>query len=230
MGQTIESSGYFAFSICALAYITGCLINRRTKTVLLNPMLISVAIVGAILFLFNIDYDTFNDSAKYLNWFMTPATVCFAIPLYEQLQTLKSYHRAVILGIGAGVLTSIGSIIILSMIFRMSHTQMYTLLPKSVTTAIGMEISRETGGNPSITAAVIVITGIFGNIFAQLFLKVFGVKNRVAKGVAIGTAAHVMGTAKAMELGDIEGAMSSLSIVIAGIMTVISVNILSLFI
>ena len=123
-------------------------------------------------------------------------------------------------GIAAGVVTSLSSIFVMAMLFKLSHTEYVTLLPKSITTAIGIGLSTELGGYISITVTSIIITGLFGNIAADLMCRIFGIKNPVAKGVAIGTATHVMGTSKAMEIGKIEGAMSSLSVAVAGAMTV----------
>jgi putative effector of murein hydrolase len=182
---------------------------------------VSFVLTIAVLLVAKIDYDTYNISAKYLSWLLTLATVCLAVPLYEQLELLKQNWKAVILGILSGVLTSLTTVFILSIIMGLNHTEYVTLLPKSITTAIGMGVSEELGGYVTITIAVIVITGVLGNIFAELICKVFRITEPIAKGLAIGTASHAIGTAKAMELGEIEGAMSSLSIAVAGILTVV---------
>ena len=161
--------------------------------------------------------------AKYLD-FLTPATVCLAIPLYQQLELLKKNLKVVMIGISAGVLSSFGSILALSYLFQLTHVQYVTLLPKSITTAIGIGLSQEIGGIPTITVAVIIVTGVFGNIFAESICKLFNIKDPIAVGLSIGTAAHAMGTAKALEMGEVEGAMSSLSVAVAGILTVISAS------
>ena len=145
--------------------------------------------------------------------------------MYEQINVLKKNLLAIFLGIGSGVLASLGTILLMAMLFRMSHEGYVTLLPKSITTAIGMGVSEELGGYVSITVAVIVITGILGNVLAELVLKVFRITEPVAKGISLGTASHAIGTSKAMELGEIEGAMSSLSIVISGILTVVGASV-----
>jgi putative effector of murein hydrolase len=147
--------------------------------------------------------------------------VCLAVPLYEQLKLLKQNWKAVILGILSGVITSMTTIFVLAKIMGLNHAEYVTLLPKSITTAIGMGVSEELGGYVTITVAVIVMTGVLGNIFAELICRVFRINEPIAKGLAIGTAAHAIGTSKAMEMGEIEGAMSSLSIAVAGILTVI---------
>ena len=177
----------------------------------------------------NVDYDTYNTGAKYLSWLLTPSTVCLAIPLYEQISLLKKNFAAVAAGIVAGVLASLLSIFIMAKLFGLGHTEYVTLLPKSITTAIGMGVSEELGGYVTITVAVIVITGVIGNIFAELICKIFRINEPIAKGIAIGSASHAIGTAKAMEMGEIEGAMSSLSIAVAGILTVFGATLFSNF-
>ena len=173
---------------------------------------------------FQIDYDTYNASAQYLSYLLTPATVCLAIPLYQQIRLLKENGKAIFLGIVSGVLTSLGSILGLSVLFGLNHEQYVTMLPKSITTAIGMGVSQELGGDVTITVAVIIVTGVLGNICAESVCRIFRITHPVAKGIAIGTSAHAIGTAKAMEMGEIEGAMSSLSIVIAGICTMVGAS------
>ena len=175
----------------------------------------------AFLLIFRIDYETYDASARYMSYLLTPATVCLAIPLYQQIHLLKENRKAIFLGIFSGVLTSLVSILGLSALFGLSHEQYVTMLPKSITTAIGMGVSEELGGNVAITTAVIIVTGVLGNICAESVCRIFRITHPVAKGIAIGTSAHAIGTAKAMEMGEIEGAMSSLSIVIAGICTMV---------
>lgn len=221
MNELIGESGYFGFVICILAYILGVYINRKTKFILCNPLLIAVVLVIFLLIVTKIDYSTFSKSTTVLSWLLTPATVCLAIPLYEQIELLKKNSTAIIAGITAGVIASIGSIALLAIAFGLTKKQFFTMLPKSVTTAIGMGISSELGGNPSISATLIVLTGIVGNIIAETFLKIVKITNPIAKGIAIGSASHVIGTSKAMQLGSMEGAMSSLSIVVSGLITVI---------
>ena len=209
----------------SFTFIPKLFINVRLC--LFNPLLVSIIITVIVLIVGNVYYDTYNECAKYLSWFLTPATVCLAIPLYEQVELLKEHYVAVFLGIISGVLTSMGVVLVLAKLFSLSHKEYVTLLPKSITTAIGMGVSEELGGYVTITVAVIVITGVLGNILAELVLKIFRITEPVSKGIATGSAAHAIGTAKAMEMGEIEGAMSSLSIAVAGLMTVIAVPLAS---
>ncbi|QSX07368.1 LrgB family protein [Sedimentibacter sp. zth1] len=207
----------------------GVLIKNKFKFDFLNPLLISIIFVIGVLTIFKIDYDTYNESAKYLSYLLTPATVCLAIPLYRQLELLKNNFKAVIVGITSGVISSLGSILLLSYLFKFTHEQYVTLLPKSITTAIGIGVSNELGGIVTITVAAIVVTGIIGNVIAMLVCKIFKIKEPVAVGLAIGTASHAIGTSKALEIGEIEGAMSSLSIAVSGLLTVIVASIFANF-
>ena len=211
----------FGMVISILGYQLGLFLKKKFRWAVLNPLLISIVAVMAFLLIFRIDYETYNASARYLSYLLTPATVCLAIPLYQQIHLLKENRKAIFLGIFSGVLTSLVSILGLSALFGLSHEQYVTMLPKSITTAIGMGVSEELGGNVAITTAVIIVTGVLGNICAESVCRIFRITHPVAKGIAIGTSAHAIGTAKAMEIGEIEGAMSSLSIVIAGICTMV---------
>lgn len=207
-------------TISLLTYMLGMYLKKRFQSGLLNPLLLSIAASIVILLAANIDYEAYNAGAKYLSWFLTPATVCLAIPLYEQLELLKKNWAAVAAGIVSGVLTNMVTVFALAMLFGLNHQEYVTLLPKSITTAIGMGVAEELGGYVTITVAVIVITGVLGNILGDLVCKVFGIHEPIAKGLALGTSAHAIGTAKAMEMGEVEGAMSSLSIAVSGVLTV----------
>ena len=228
MNEFFINSAFAGVTISLVSYMLGMYLKKKFKLGIFNPLLIAIAVTMVILFALNVDYDTYNTGAKYLSWLLTPSTVCLAIPLYEQISLLKKNFAAVAAGIVAGVLASLLSIFIMAKLFGLGHTEYVTLLPKSITTAIGMGVSEELGGYVTITVAVIVITGVLGNIFAEL-IKVGKVKHPVAKGIAIGSASHAIGTAKAMEMGEIEGAMSSLSIAVAGILTVFGATLFSNF-
>lgn len=222
MKELLTNSVFFGVMVSILTYELGMFLKRKLKLAIFNPLLISIAAVIVCLLAFNIDYDSYNAGAKYISYLLTPATVCLAVPLYEQVELLKKNAKAIFAGILSGVLTSILCVLEGCVIFGLSHEQYVTLLPKSITTAIGMGVSEELGGIVTITVAVIIITGVFGNMMAEFVCKVFRIQEPVAKGIAIGSAAHAVGTAKAMEMGDIEGAMSSLSIAVAGLMTVVA--------
>lgn len=227
INEFFVNSAFAGVTISLLAYAVGSYLKKKFKLEFFNPLLISIIITIIVLVWADIDYDTYNEGAKYLSWFLTPATVCLAIPLYEQLTLLKKHFLAVMLGILSGVLTSLLTVFVLAKLMNLSHQEYVTLLPKSITTAIGMGVSEELGGYVTITVAVIVITGVLGNIFAELICKIFRITEPIAKGLAIGSAAHAIGTAKAMEMGEVEGAMSSLSIAVAGILTVIGASLFS---
>ncbi len=220
MKEILENSLFFGAALSILSYILGSWIKKKCNFFLFNPLLISITITIVVLLLTGIDYAHYNNGAKYLGYLLTPATVALAIPLYEQLQVLKNNLTAILVGIASGVFTSAITIFVMSLLFGLQHIEYVTLLPKSITTAIGIGLSQELGGYVPISVAAIMMTGLFGNIVGGVLCRVLGIKHPVAKGIAIGTASHVMGTAKAMELGKTEGAMSSLSVAVAGCMTV----------
>lgn len=230
MKDFLCNSLFFGVFISILGYEIGLYLKKKFKTPIFNPLLISIVFVISLLLIFNIDYNIYYTSAKYLNYLLTPSTICLAIPLYQQLELLKNNFKAIILGILSGVIASLGSVSLFAIIFQLTHEQYVTLLPKSITTAIGMGLSEELGGIVTITVAVIIVTGILGSIIAEVICKVFKISNPIAKGIAIGTASHAIGTTKAMEMGEIEGAMSSLAIAVSGLFTVIGASILVNFI
>ncbi len=223
MNQMLTSSAFFGAVISLASFWLGSQIKKRFKPAIFNPILISVLLTIGVLLLLKIDYPTYYSSAKYLSYLLTPTTVCLAIPLYEQLHLLKRNLVAILLGTVSGVLTSLGSIALMGLLLNLSHSEIVTLLPKSVTTAIGLPLAQQMGGYESIAAIVIVLTGVAGNVFAEGFLKLIRVTHPIARGIAIGTCSHSVGTAKAMELGEVEGAMSGLSIAVSGLLTVIFV-------
>ena len=220
MKEILGDSLFFGVGISIGTYILGSIIKKKVNFFLFNPLLLAITITIATLLVTGIEYREYNNGAKYLSYLLTPATVSLAIPLYEQIAVLKKNLTAILIGIASGVITSGFSIFAMALIFGLGHTEYVTLLPKSITTAIGIGLSHELDGYVAITVSAIMITGLFGNIAGGLLCRLLGIKNPVAKGIAIGTASHVMGTSKAMELGKIEGAMSSLSVAVAGAMTV----------
>lgn len=230
MKEVLMQSVFFGVVITLICYQIGLWVKKKVNLAIANPLLIAVIIIVSCLLLFDIDYEAYSNGAKYISFFLTPATVSLAIPLYRRLELLKKYPKAILGGIASGVLTTMVSIFLMSLAFGLTHEQYVTLLPKSITTAIGMGVSEKMGGIVTITVVSISITGIFGNIAAETICRIFKIEEPIAKGLAIGTSAHALGTTKAMEIGEIEGAMSSLSIVVAGIMTVLAVSVFAGFI
>jgi len=221
MNDLFRDSLYAGAALSLAAYMLGFALKRRFRLGIFNPLLISIAISIAVLLLGKIDYEVYNDSAKYLGYLLTPATVCLAIPLYEQWELLKKNYKAVLLGLLAGAVTSLSTVFVLSRICALSHEEYVTFLPKSVTTAIGMGISEELGGYVTITVAVIILTGVFGNVAGEMICRMLRIKDPVSKGLAFGAASHAIGTSKAIEIGEVEGAMSGLAIAVSGIITVV---------
>ena len=227
MKETLMNSGYFGLVISIFFYLIAVEIKKRLKLAILNSLLVSTIFVILVLVIFHIPYDTYKSSANILSYLLTPATVCLAIPMYRQLRLLRQNLVAVLSGILSGTLCSIFSILLMGKLFGLEKQHIVTLLPKSITTAIGMGVSEEAGGIVTLTVAAIIMTGILGNVIAEAVFHLFHINHPIARGLALGTASHAIGTAKALELGEIEGAMGSLSICVAGILTVILVPLVS---
>ena len=223
MKEFLSSSSSFGLALSVGAYILGSAVRRRWNYAILNPLLLAIVLIIMLLSFCGIPYRSYDRGAKYLSYFLTPATVCLALPLYRQLHLLKKHAAAILCGISAGVAASAASILVMVRCLGLSHTVYVTLLPKSITTAIGMGVSAEAGGIVTITVISIVITGILGNIIAEPVTGLFRITDPVAKGLAIGTSAHAIGTVKALEMGEVEGAMSSLAVAVAGLVTVLVV-------
>ncbi|NRT77408.1 LrgB family protein [Clostridium beijerinckii] len=219
--QILINNVLFGLVLSLASFEVGIFINRNTRIPILNPLLIAIGIIICFLFAFHIDFDTYNKGGQFINMFLGPSTVVLAVPLYKQLDLLKKNAKAILTGIFVGSAIGIISIIGISYLVGLNSSVIKSLVPKSVTTPIGISISSQLGGVVPITVLAIIITGIVGAVFGPTICKIFRIKDKVAVGVSIGTASHAVGTSKALELGEVEGAMSSLSIGIAGIMTVI---------
>ena len=229
MSEWIEASAFFGVLISLAGYELGMVLKRKFGWALLNPLLVAVCFVTAVLLCLDVDYGAYEEGAKYLSYLLTPATVCLAVPLYQQLELLKKNWKAVLGGILAGTLASLVSVLALSALFGLTHEQYVTLLPKSITTAIGMGVSEELGGIVTLTVASIVVTGILGSILAEGLCRWMHITHPIAKGLALGTSAHAIGTAKALEMGEVEGAMSGLAIAVAGLITVVGASVFAQF-
>lgn len=217
---TLLHTPLFSIMLSLLAFEIGCFIYKKTNIALFNPLLIAISLVIIFILTFNISIDDYNEGGKLISFFLSPATVVLAVPLYKKINLLKANALSIVAGITIGSSAGIFSIILLSKIFNLDYNILCSLIPKSVTTPIGIEISKQLGGVPPLTVSAIIITGIIGAIIAPFICKIFNIKNKVAIGVSIGTSSHAVGTTKAVELGEIEGAMSGLSIGIAGLLTV----------
>lgn len=210
----------FGVAITIIAYSVSQYINKRFKTSILNPIALSIMAIVGFLIYNNIDYEVYNKGGNIISFFLGPATVALAVPLYKKIELLKENLLPILVGIFVGSLAGIVSVILLSRVFKLEYILMLSLIPKSTTSAIAMDISTQIGGNSAIAIVFVIVTGIFGNILGPDLLRRFGIKDEIAKGISMGTASHVVGTAKAMEMGEKEGAMSSLAIGVAGLMTV----------
>ena len=223
------SIGILPVVLTLFAYQIGLQCQKKWKTPLFNPILIGMLLVILFLSLTGMERKSYQDGTKYLSWLMTPATISLAIPMYEQFQILRKNLKAITVGVAAGTISCLGMVLALSLIFGYDQSLTISLLPKGITTAIGMTLAELYGGTSSIATLAIVITGILGNMFGTYFCKWFGITQEIAQGVAFGTSSHVIGTAKANELSTLTGAVSSLSLVVSGLLTALSFPILTRF-
>lgn len=203
------------------AFMLGAWVQKKTKCVAFNPIIIAVILIVGFMLLTKYPVENYQAGTKPISWFITPATVCLALPLYEQLKTLKKNLPAILVGVLAGTVTSLLVVFGMCLLFKTDRSITVSLLPKSITTAMGIVLSSQNGGIEALTAAVIIVTGIIGNLSGSLLCKIFRIKDPIAQGVAFGTASHVVGTSRANELSPLTGAVSSLSLATAGIFTAI---------
>lgn len=219
MADLLSSSSFFAVALTLLIWRAASALQRKTGSVLLHPILVSAAAIILVLLFAGVPGSAYRQGMKPFSFLMTPATICLAVPLYEQVKVLKKDLPAIILGAVCGTLTSLLCVGGMCALFRLDRTMTVSLLPKSVTTAIGAPVSEGLGGLAAVTSAVIIFTGILGNVFGRAACRLFRIHDPIAQGTAIGTSSHVIGTAKANEIGKVQGAVSSLSLVIAGVLT-----------
>ncbi|MDU6877180.1 LrgB family protein [Clostridium tepidum] len=219
MIQDLLNSPVFGILLSIICFEIGLYIYRKTKIALFNPLLICITLIVFILIFFNIKLDNFNKGGNFISFFLGPATVVLAVPLYKKINVIKKYAIPILLGVTVGSITAMISIFYISREFGLTSKMSYSLMPKSITTPIGIEVSKVLGGIPSITVSAIIITGIMGAVISPIVCKIFKIKNNIAIGISIGTSSHAIGTTKAIEIGETEGAMSSLAIGIAGLVT-----------
>ena len=222
----VLNTPFFGIVMTIVAYETGVFCSRKFKLAICNPMLIASILLIGFLLLTGVSLETYNIGGDYISIFLAPATAVLAVPLYTQLDNLKKNIIPIVIGIFTGCIVSFALVSLCVFIFEIDVVLHYSLLPKSITIPMGMELSRIIGGIPSITIASIVITGITGGVVAPIVCKVCKIKHPVAQGIAIGTSAHAIGTAKALEMGEVQGAMSSLAIGVCGVFTTILTPIL----
>lgn len=215
------ASPFFGISLSVITFWIGARIQKKTGLVLCNPLLIAIVLVSAVLLVCRIPYESYNEGGAIINMFLAPATACLAVSIYTQINLLKENWLPIVVGCTAGSITSMGSIYLMCRLFRLDEAVTASLLPKSVTTPIAVSISQNLGGIQAITVVAVILTGILGSIMAPVLIILFRVKDPVAAGLAIGACSHAVGTSKALELGETEGAMSGLAIGICGILTVI---------
>ena len=215
------ASPYFGIALSILAFWAGEKLQKKLKSPFCNPLLIAILIIVIILLVFDIPYDSYNEGGAVINMFLAPATACLAVSIYTKLQLLKENAIPILVGCTAGSLSSMGSVYVLCKLFGLDKAMTASLLPKSITTPIAVEVCQTHGGIVPVTVIAVIFTGILGSILAPYLIKLFRVKNPITAGLAIGACSHAVGTSKAIELGHTEGAMSGLAIGVCGILTVI---------
>ena len=223
MSEIFSACSCFGLLMAMGSYQLARVINKRVGKEICNPLLFATLFCGAVLLGTGTEYDVFyNNGGRILEFFLTPATICLAIPLYKQFELLKKNAGAVLAGCVAGVIAHMAGCVLMLFLFHMEAAEYISLLPKSITTAIGKGLSEELGGFPAITMATIMLTGLFGAVAASPLLKVFHVTEPISQGLAIGTSSHAAGTSRAVQIGEIQGAASSLAIVVTGLLTVVA--------
>lgn len=219
--SSLLQSPMFGIVLSIFAFIIGVYFNKKTKSPLVNPLLVAIALIIIFLQVCKIPLASYQVGGNMISMFLAPATTVLGYSVYRQIEILKKYFIPIAAGCFVGSITSIGSVILLCKLFGLNDTLLASLIPKSVTTPIAMAVSEQLGGIPAVTVALVIITGITGAVICPFLIRLFHIDNAVAQGVAIGTCSHAVGTSKALELGEIQGAMSGIAIGISGIMTVI---------
>ena len=215
------ASPFFGIALSIVAFSIGVWIQKKTGLVICNPLIIAIVLVSGVLLLFKIPYESYNEGGSIINMFLAPATSCLAVSVYTRMELLKKNWLPILAGCVVGSITSMGSVFLLCRLFGLDEAMTWSLLPKSVTTPIAVGIAESHGGISSITVAVVILTGIMGSILAPFLIRIFRVKDSMTAGLAIGACSHAVGTSKAIEIGETEGAMSGLAIGICGIVTVV---------
>ena len=230
MADLLFANQYFCAALTVTAYAFGAALQRKWKLAILSPILVSAALIIALLALLEVPNATYQAGCQVLNYLLTPATICLAISFYEQFRALRKHLGAVFLGVFLGSVCCVGSVYIAGKLLGFDRVLILSLLPKSITNAIGVALSTEIGGIAAITTVGIAVTGIFGNMVGDVICRVFHIDHPIAMGVAFGTASHVMGTARATELSPQAGAVGSFSLTTAGLLTALTLSFLSQFI
>ena len=221
MMEELLASPYFGIALSVAAFGVGVKLNRKLKTPICNPLIIAIVLIVAVLLIFRIPYESYNVGGEIINMFLAPATACLAVAIYTKIDILKQYWLPIVIGCAAGSAASMGSVYLLCRLFGLDESMTASLLPKSVTTPIAVSIAEPAGGVVPITVVAVIFSGILGGIFAPLLIKIFRISDPIAAGLAIGASSHAVGTSKAIELGEVEGAMSGLAIGICGLITVL---------
>lgn len=229
MSEVFGQSAFFGIGLSLAAYWFGCFLHKKTKLTIVNPMLVSMILIIAILLVTKIPYEVYDYGAHYISFFLTPATICFALPLYRQMQVLRKNMVAILAGVLCGCIAHALVLVGILILAKVDHTLAVSLLSKSVTLAIASGLTEELGGNSVVIVIGVMVAGLTGAILGPGLLKLFRIREPEAQGLAIGTCSHALGTSKTYDMGEIQMATSSLAIVIAGLLTVLIVPLAAKF-
>lgn len=219
--QELFASPFFGIALSAAAFWIGVKIQKKTGLVICNPLIVAITLVAAVLLVFKIPYESYNRGGEIINMFLAPATACLAVSIYTKVELLRKNWLPILVGAACGSLTSMGSVYVLCRLFGLDDAITKALIPKSVTTPIAVSVAGSQGGIVPITVVAVIFTGILGAIMAPFLIRLFRVEDDMIAGLSIGACSHAMGTSKALELGETQGAMSGLAIGVCGIMTVV---------
>ncbi len=221
MREAVFSSPFFGITLSLAAYCIGVMICRRTSLAICNPLLISYLIIIPTLLLAGIPLEWYENGGDLIDMFLSPATAVLALTVYRQRKLVRRHIIAIAAGTVAGCVTSITTVYAMCRLLSLDGIVTASLLPKSITTPMAIAVSQSLGGIGPLTVLAVIFTGILGSILAPLLTRVFRIRDEVVQGIAIGASSHAVGTGKAIEMGEIQGAMSSISLVISGILTVL---------
>ena len=212
---------YFGIILTFATFEIGKMLNKKLKSPIANPLLISIALCILFLKVTGISYESYKQGGDFIMFFIAPATVAMVVDLYENLDELKKNLFPILIGTLLGSILAMLFIVISYKLAGFEKSIIISSAPQSITTAIASALSEEYGGNPAITAVLVVLRGVTGAVIAPIIIKAFRIKDPTAQGVAIGTSSHAVGTSEARKIGEIQGAMSGLSIAVTGLVTVI---------
>ena len=227
MNELLINKPIISIAATVIVYVISFYVSKYIKLPILPPIILSISIVSILIIILDIDYQAYNSGAKFLTYLITPATICLAIPIYRKRDVLQKNYSTILISICVGIISGcVSTFILVTYVFKLNSILLGSLLTKSITTPIAIEITENLGGIRSLAIVAVILSGISGGIAGPFICKIFNINSPFSKGIALGTASHAFGTIKALEIGETEGAMSSLALVVAGIISIVLIPIL----